>query len=102
MVGVGQSRKDRRYTTPRTTRHVWVQPDQPGVTPVQGYVLEWRRHSYHWTALVLISATDAEGRPTAQHAMGAHGTADASPVGPEQRWPRPLPRLTVQLGEGWG
>ena len=45
-----------------------MKPDQPGIAPLQGYVLEWRRHSYHWTALILISATDGDGRPTAtQH-----------------------------------
>ena len=62
---MGQRGKDRRYATPRTTRHVWVRPEQPGVAPVQGYVLEWRRHSYRWTALVLVSGADREGRPTA-------------------------------------
>ena len=62
---MGQRGKDRRYATPRTTRHVWVKPDQPGVAPVQGYVLEWRRHSYRWAALVLTSSIDDEGRPTA-------------------------------------
>jgi hypothetical protein len=32
---------------------------------VQGYVLEWRRHSYRRTALVLVSDTDDQDRPTA-------------------------------------
>ena len=32
---------------------------------MQGYVLEWRSHSYRWTALVLVSSVDEEGRPTA-------------------------------------
>ena len=68
---MGQSRKDRRYATPRTTRYVWVRPEQPGVAPVQGYVLEWRRYSYRWNALVLISGTDGEGRPTAVHIRSA-------------------------------
>jgi hypothetical protein len=36
-----------------------------GADPVQGYVLQWRRHSYHWTALVLTSSVDEAGRPTA-------------------------------------
>ena len=34
-------------------------------SPVQGYVLEWRRHSRRWTALVLVSGTDDQGWPTA-------------------------------------
>ena len=62
---MGQSRKDGRYASPRTTRHVWVEPDRPGTAPVQGYVLEWRRQSYSSNALVLISGTDDQGRPTA-------------------------------------
>ena len=28
-------------------------------------MLEWRRHSYRWTALVLVSGVDELGRPTA-------------------------------------
>ena len=61
---MGQRRKDGRYATPRLTRHVGVQPEQPGVAPVQGYVLEWRRHSYRWTTLVLVSGVDDQDRPT--------------------------------------
>ena len=32
---------------------------------MQGYVLAWRRHSYVWSALVLVASTDQEGRPVA-------------------------------------
>ena len=65
---MGQSWKDRRYVVPRATRHVWVQPQERGSAPVQGYLLEWCRHSYRWTALVLVSGVDEQGRPTAaQH-----------------------------------
>ena len=27
-------------------------------------MLEWRRHSYRWTALVLVSGVDDQDRPT--------------------------------------
>jgi len=66
---VGQRRKDGRFATPRVTRHVWVQPQRPGVAPVQGYVLEWRRHFYRWAALVLVSGVDGQGRRTATQQM---------------------------------
>ena len=62
---MGQRRKDGRYRIPRATRHVWVRPDRPDAAPVQGYILDWRRHSYRWTALVLVSGADDQGRPTA-------------------------------------
>ncbi len=34
-----------------------------GRDPSQGCVLEWRRHSYRWTALVLTSSPGGQGRP---------------------------------------
>jgi hypothetical protein len=59
---VGQNRKDRGWPKPRHTRFVWV--SQPGlqVPPVQGYVLDWGRHSYRWSALVVTVRVE-EGRP---------------------------------------
>lgn len=61
---MGQRRRDRCYpVTSSGTRHVWVRPEQPGEVPVQGYVLDWRRHSYQWSALVLTGALDAQARP---------------------------------------
>ena len=30
---------------------------------MQGLVLDWRRHSYRWSALVVTVQTDAAGRP---------------------------------------
>jgi hypothetical protein len=44
---------------PKTTRHVWVSQPGPEVAPVQGYILEWRRHSYRWSALVLVAEMDS-------------------------------------------
>lgn len=59
---MGQSRRDREWPKPKHTRFVWV--SQPGVQvpPVQGLVLEWRRHSYRWSALV-VTVHDEGGRP---------------------------------------
>lgn len=27
----------------------------------EGYVFAWRRHSYAWSALILVASTDQEG-----------------------------------------
>ncbi|GAA1428476.1 hypothetical protein GCM10009616_08160 [Microlunatus lacustris] len=53
VAGAGVLEREAAALTPRHTRFVWV--SQPGlqVPPVQGYVLDWRRHSYRWTALVV-------------------------------------------------
>ena len=42
---------------------------QPGpqVLPVQGLVLDWRRYSYRWSALVVTVRTDDQGRPVVVH-----------------------------------
>jgi hypothetical protein len=58
----GQSWKDREWPKPRHTRFVWV--SQPGlqVAPVQGLVLDWRRHSYRWSALV-VTVREVTGTP---------------------------------------
>lgn len=37
-------------------------PSHPDELPVQGYVVEFRRQSYRWTALVQTAAADEEGR----------------------------------------
>jgi hypothetical protein len=42
---------------------VWV-AQQDHHPPLQGYVLEWRRHSYEWSALVIIATVDQEGHQT--------------------------------------
>ena len=60
---VGQRWKDREWPKPRHTRFVWVA--QPGlqVPPAQGLVLDWRRHSHRWSALVVTVQLDEHGRP---------------------------------------
>lgn len=61
---MGQRRLDRTWPVPQTTRHVWCQlGDGPHATPVQGFVLEWKRHSYRWWASVLTVSQDDHGRP---------------------------------------
>jgi len=60
---VGQSRKDREWPKPRHTRFVWVSQPGPQVPPVQGLVLDWRRQSYRWSALVVTVRPDHHGRP---------------------------------------
>ncbi len=34
---------------------------------MQGLVLDWRRQSYRWTALVVTVETDDAGRPVVRH-----------------------------------
>ena len=51
------------WPRPRTTRHVWVTQHGIQVPPVQGFVVEWRRHSYRWWALVLTVHAPKEEPP---------------------------------------
>ncbi len=37
---------------PRRTRHVWIRNESKLLPPIEGFALEWRRHSYPWSALV--------------------------------------------------
>ncbi len=60
LATVGQRRRDREWPRPRHTRHVWVRSESTLVPPVQGYVLEWRRQSYRWSALVLYTRETPE------------------------------------------
>lgn len=55
MGGTGASRRWREthWHPPRHTRHVWI--DFGGdLPPLQGLVLDRRRHSYKWAALVVF------------------------------------------------
>lgn len=61
---MGQSRVDKTYPPQKHTRHVWVQQAGPQQPPLQGYVLEWRRHSYRWSALVVVTVVDEKGQPS--------------------------------------
>ena len=60
---MGQRRIDRTYPPQKHTRHVWVAQAGPQQPPLQGYVLEWRRHSYRWSALVLVTVVVTEIAP---------------------------------------
>ncbi|KYH43117.1 hypothetical protein [Branchiibius sp. NY16-3462-2] len=59
---MGQSKRERTWRTPKTTRHVWVKLPgdgpaarvHPHQTPRQGLVVTWRRVSYRWQALVVL------------------------------------------------
>lgn len=50
---MGMRNKDKTWPRPDVIRHVWIKSERKFYPPEQGFVLEWRRHSYHWTALVL-------------------------------------------------
>lgn len=60
---MGSRRVDRQWPRPRSTRHVWIRSTDPLTPPVQGFVLEWRRHSYRWSALVQF-VQEQEGTTT--------------------------------------
>jgi len=60
---VGQRRVDKEWPKPRSTRFVWVAQPGPQVPPVQGFVLDWRRQGYRWSALVVTAVLDGGGRP---------------------------------------
>lgn len=53
---MGQSRRERTWPTPRSTRHVWVRlrTAHPHEPPRQGLVVSWRRRSYRWECLVVL------------------------------------------------
>ena len=59
---MGQNRKDREWPRPRHTRFVWVRQSGTLTPPVQGLVLDWRRHAYRWSALVVTVRLE-DGRP---------------------------------------
>lgn len=52
-TGVHRQYRESLWPVPRTTRHVWVNRGTE-LPPLQGLVLEWRRHSYKWSALVVF------------------------------------------------
>ncbi|WP_375425256.1 hypothetical protein [uncultured Friedmanniella sp.] len=60
---MGQSRKDREWPRPRTTRFVWISQPGPQVPPMQGLVLDWRRQWYRWSVLLVTVRADGQGRP---------------------------------------
>ncbi|MCG8656760.1 hypothetical protein [Yimella sp. NH-Cas1] len=53
---MGQSKAERTWRTPRSTRHVWVRlhTTHPHEPPRQGLVVAWRRQSYEWSCLVVL------------------------------------------------
>ena len=60
---MGSSRRDRLWPRPRSTRHVWIRSENSLIPPTQGLVLEWRRHSYKWSALVLYVKEEKDSSP---------------------------------------
>lgn len=66
-VGVGQSRAERTWRRPRSTRHVWVTGIGPGAhpkePPYQALVVAVRRDSYVWWAWVVAVLETEDGDP---------------------------------------
>lgn len=61
MRKVGQSRRERTWSTPSRTKHAWLREgNHPHDIPRQVYVVSWRRHSYRWFAFI-VEAVEIEG-----------------------------------------
>lgn len=63
---MGQSRRERTWARPRSTRHAWVELGRkhPAEPPVPALVLSWRRGGGGvWEALCVMVDDDAAGDP---------------------------------------
>ena len=60
---MGSRRADREWKRPRVTRHLWIRSESRLLPPTQGFVLEWRRQSYMWSALVQYVKEEPEHPP---------------------------------------
>lgn len=58
---MGGRRVDRQWPRLRSTRHVWIRSTSSLEPPTQGFVLEWRRQSYKWSALVQYVQQSKDG-----------------------------------------
>ena len=47
----------------RPTRHVLVLRQRPYERPWQGYIVDWKHHSYMWSALVVYQDETLDGAP---------------------------------------
>lgn len=62
---MGQPKKDRTWPRPKRAVHVWVLNEDWRYPPAPGLVLEWRRHSYRWSALCVFQLSGPDGtQPT--------------------------------------
>lgn len=59
---MGQSRRERTWSTPARTRYAWLREGtHPHDVPRQVFVLAWRRRSYCWFALVVEVVAGEKG-----------------------------------------
>ena len=63
-VGANPSRRD-GWPAYRPTRHVLILRKRRYERPWQGYVVDWKHHSYKWGALVVHQDETLEGSPLA-------------------------------------
>lgn len=73
-LGVGKTRAERTWERPRKTRHAWMQGGpHPNSPPRQVYIVNWRRQSYKWSALVVYAVEVQDGPdPVLNKAYGLH------------------------------
>lgn len=63
---MGQHRRDKSYAATSRIAHVWVRAEERFMPPAPGLVIDWRRHSYRWSALVILIDVQGDGRPVVQ------------------------------------
>jgi len=94
LVGMNPKRTERR-PIPAGTRHVWIMHKHRHEIPIHGYVIDRKKQSPEWVALVAYM--DPQRRSGIYPALAAHATAQTGLL--ETRRPlrqKPVPR--VQCG----
>lgn len=65
---MGQTRAERTWRRPRSTRHAWVRLDatdraHPLEPPAQALVVSWKKVGWQWLAMVVIVIETDAGDP---------------------------------------
>lgn len=58
--------KSDRWPAYNPTRHVLIERDFRNDRPWQGFVVDWKRHGYKWSALVVFIDESVDGMPLVQ------------------------------------
>ena len=61
-MATNPSRRD-KWPAYRPTRHVLILRKRRFERPWQGYVVDWKHHSYRWEALVVYQDETLDGAP---------------------------------------
>ena len=82
-MGMNPGRRD-RYPFHNPTRWVFIMRDHVSERPWQGYAVDWKRHSYKWSVLVVYVDDTIDGDPLVQAWFPAERLRPAS-VDPNPR-----------------